>query len=374
MQSARSWVTMKFLSVYIDVGLGPNRISSYISDALSLLGHECVRISLEPLLPARIRKALFTSYRNWCFSGSTKHSVLFSNRLIYRAIYGALRFEFLFHRDPIVGKLLYREEPDAVIATSFYPAFFAKMWKRRFSLKYKVFGALVDFVVSPAWRITIDGIFTANESSCRYLRNALRNSSPCYATGIAVPLSVKKSLPPLSKRKDVLLTGGGWGLGKIDELSGALLSNPDVNRLIVICGGNEELRGKIFRQFGREIDSGKLLAEGLVKDMSVYYRNARVLVTKAGGVTLSEAACYGTPIVVSSALPGHEEGNRRLFKDANACLTADTPQEISEAVSLLLANYDRSKNLAEKAAGLVNSESTTQIASLILREMERVDA
>jgi UDP-N-acetylglucosamine:LPS N-acetylglucosamine transferase len=160
----------------------------------------------------------------------------------------------------------------------------------------------------------------------------------------------------------------------MDELTGTLLCNPDVNRLMVICGGNEELRGKISRQFGREIGTGKLLAGGLVEDMSVYYRKARVLVTKAGGVTLSEAACYGTPIVVSSALPGHEEGNRRLFKDANACLTADTLQEISESVSLLLANNDQSKSLAEKAAGLVNSESTTQIASLILREMERVDA
>ncbi len=365
---------MKFLSVYIDVGLGPNRISSYVCDALSLLGHECVRISLEPLLPPTIRKALFTSYRNWCFSGSTKHSVLFSNSQIYRVIYGALRFTFLFHRDPIVRDLLYREKPDAVLATSFYPAFFAKMWKRRFSLKYKIFGTLVDFVVSPAWRITIDGIFAANESSCRYLRNALRNSSPCHPTGIPVPSSVKKSLPPLGQRKDVLLTGGGWGLGKIDELTGALLANPDVIRLIVICGGNEELRGKISRQFGREIDTGKLQAVGLVEDMSAYYWNARVLVTKAGGVSLSEAACYGTPIVISSALPGHEEGNRRLFKDANACLTADSPREISEAVSLLLGNYDQSRNLAEKAAGLVNSESTTQIASLILREMERVDA
>ncbi len=365
---------MKFLSLHINVGLGPNRISSYICDAFSLSGHDCVRISLESLLPATIRKALFSSYRNWCFSGSTKHSVLFSNRQIYRAIYGVLRFEFLFHSAPPVRKLLYREKPDAVIATSFYPAFFSKMWKRRFSLKYKIFGALVDFVVSPAWRITIDGIFAANESSCSYLRNALRNSSPCHATGIPVPLSVKKSLPPLGKRKDLLLTGGGWGLGRMDELTDALLCNPDVTRLIVICGDNEGLRGKISRQFGREIDSGKLLAAGLVEDMSVYYRNARVLVTKAGGVTLSEAACYGTPIVVSSALPGHEEGNRRLFKDANACITADTPQEISKAVSLLLANYDQSKSLAEKAAGLVNSESTAQIASLILREMERVDA
>jgi UDP-N-acetylglucosamine:LPS N-acetylglucosamine transferase len=300
--------------------------------------------------------------------------VLFSNSLIYRAIYAALRFEFLFHRGPVVGKLLYRERPDAVIATSFYPAFYSKMWKRRFSLKYKIFGALVDFVVSPAWRITIDGIFTANESSCRHLRNALRNFSPCHPTGIPVPLGVKKSLPPLSRRKDVLLTGGGWGLGKMDILTGALLSNPDVNRLIVIFGGNEELREKISRQFSREIDNGRLLAAGLVEDMSVYYRNARVLVTKAGGVTLSEAACYGTPIVISSALPGHEEGNRRLFKDANACITADTPQEISEAVSFLLGNSDQSKRLAEKASGLVNPDSTTQIASLILREMERVDA
>ena len=374
MQSVRSCVTMKFLLLYIDVGLGPNRISSYLRDALSLLGHECVRVSLEPLLPATIRKALFSTYRNWCFSGAAKHAVLFSNRLIYRAIYGSLRFEFLFHRAPIVRELLYREKPDAVIATSFYPAFFAKMWKRRFSLKYKIFGSLVDFVVSPAWTITIDGIFAANETSCSYLRNSLRNSSPCYATGIPVPLSVKKSLPPLGKRKYVLLTGGGWGLGKIDELADALLSNPDVFRLIVICGENEELRVKIYRQFGREIDSGKLLVAGLVEDMSVHYRNARVLVTKAGGVTLSEAACYGTPIVVSSALPGHEEGNRRLFKDAHACMTADSPREISEAVSLLLANFDQSKNLAEKAAGLVNIESTTQIASLILREMERVDA
>ena len=374
MKSGRSCAIVKFLSIYIDVGLGPNRISLYISEALSLLGHECVRIPLEPLLPARIRKALFSSYRKWCFSGSTKHTVLFSNGLIYQAIYGALQFESLFHRDVSVRKLFYREKPGAVIATSFYPAFFAKMWRRRFSLNYKIFGALVDFVVSPAWRIPIDGIFAANESSCSYLRNALRNSSPCFATGIPVPLSVKKSLAPLSKRKDVLLTGGGWGLGKIDELTGALLSNPDVMRLIVICGGNEELRGRISRQFGREIDSGKLLAEGLVEDMSVYYRNARVLVSKAGGVTLSEAACYGTPIVVSSALPGHEEGNRRLFKDSHACITADSPKEISEAVSLLLTNFGLSKNLAQKAAGLVNSKSTTQIASLVLREMEHVDA
>ncbi len=51
--------------------------------------------------------------------------------------------------------------------------------------------------------------------------------------------------------------------------------------------------------------------------MNVLYEQAHAIITKPGGVTLSEALCKRLPIFTHSALPGQEEINKQYLLAKN---------------------------------------------------------
>ena len=53
--------------------------------------------------------------------------------------------------------------------------------------------------------------------------------------------------------------------------------------------------------------------------MNELYSMADAIITKPGGVTISEALKKGLPIFIHSALPGQEEINLKLIKKAETC-------------------------------------------------------
>ena len=57
---------------------------------------------------------------------------------------------------------------------------------------------------------------------------------------------------------------------------------------------------------------------GYTGDMAALLRCCDLLVTKAGPGTIAEAACCGTPMLLSSRLPGQEAGNIGVVTAAGA--------------------------------------------------------
>ena len=114
----------------------------------------------------------------------------------------------------------------------------------------------------------------------------------------------------------VLLTGGGEGSGGIARRAHAILRwFADVD-VVAVCGRNRHLKRRMDRLAARA--GGRLTVTGFAPNVSDLLRCCDLVVTKAGPGTIAEATCCGTPMLLTSHVPGQETGNAELVTQAAA--------------------------------------------------------
>eukprot|EP00536_Pseudo-nitzschia_multiseries_P007599 jgi/Psemu1/256370/estExt_Genewise1Plus.C_1800062 len=166
---------------------------------------------------------------------------------------------------------------------------------------------------------------------------------------------------PAVDRKTLLVMGGGEGVGSLSNIVDALyveLVKQGVDAVImVVCGRNEKLqKGLADRDWGEANGTGtvSVVPLGFVKNMAEYMVAADVLVSKAGPGTISEAAALSLPVMLTSFLPGQEEGNVDYVVDGgfgSFCQDTDT-EAIAEEIALWLNDELKLKEMSEAAKKL----------------------
>mmetsp|Transcript_1258 Transcript_1258/g.1915 ORF Transcript_1258/g.1915 Transcript_1258/m.1915 type:complete len:571 (+) Transcript_1258:129-1841(+) len=90
---------------------------------------------------------------------------------------------------------------------------------------------------------------------------------------------------------------------------------------------------------------------GFINNMAEYMVAADVLVSKAGPGTISEAAAVSLPVMLTSFLPGQEEGNIDFVLDGGfgSYINDSDPTRISEEVVIWLRDKKKYENLCRNA-------------------------
>lgn len=136
-----------------------------------------------------------------------------------------------------------------------------------------------------------------------------------FITGIPISEQFEqKSSRPVDRhlRWNVLVSGGSIGAGNIIELLRSQPSDEGID-YVVLCGKNKKLFEEIKKL---NCDYIYPLAYVTSKhEMNELYCRADAIITKPGGVTISEALQKRIPIFIHSALPGQEEINLQLLKE-----------------------------------------------------------
>lgn len=99
-------------------------------------------------------------------------------------------------------------------------------------------------------------------------------------------------------------------------------------QLALVCGGDHRLFDHLS-----EVDwQGEVHLYSWVDDMPQLMRASDFIVSKAGGMIVSEALASGLPIILSEALPGQEVGNARYVVKQEAGAWAPGPAEVMATV------------------------------------------
>ncbi len=171
-------------------------------------------------------------------------------------------------------------------------------------------------------------------------------SSAVTVCGIPVRKSfrdVKRSLSaPSSRKKQILIMGGGLGLLPLHEkLLQALNARSDWN-VTLITGRNRHLQRFVQKKYPR------IQALGCVKNVCGCMQQADLLVTKPGGISTFEAIAARLPIFIVDPFLEQEIGNARFIESAgigeviwdrgraNSALSDEDAAEIMRRLSALL--------------------------------------
>jgi 1,2-diacylglycerol 3-beta-galactosyltransferase len=185
--------------------------------------------------------------------------------------------------------------------------------------------------------------------------------SPDFALNQMEKQSLRGSLG-LDPNRFTLLFVGSSRVSNLQEYLQALEHVATPVQAVVIAGGNDELYQDLLGShynFPVEV-------RNFEKNVPQWMMASDVLVTKAGGLIVSEGLAAGLPILLIDYLPGQEEGNVRYLLSHQAGALVQNVGEFRAIVSYWLEEDGiRLKQIARASAELGKPEAALTIAKAL---------
>ena len=146
----------------------------------------------------------------------------------------------------------------------------------------------------------------------------------------------------------LLVLAGSFGMGPVAEVVAALGRAPGPLQLVVVCGRNESLRARVATL--EHPHPTRVL--GFTKEIPSLMSAADLVVTKPGGLTVSESLALGRPLLIVHPIPGQEAANSDFLLEHGAAAKAGRPEDLPSRVRALLGGPRlAAMALAAKALG-----------------------
>lgn len=276
-------------------------------------------------------------------------------------------------------KLLRKKSPDLIIGTHPFPMIALSDLKKhsvenRTSVNIPpLISLLTDYTTHSTWiQNEIDYYIVANEFVKELLIYEGVNSYKIKPFGIPVESSffenreksiVFEELELNPNKFTILLMGGSFGAGSIKEALEDLLNIDNDFQIIVITGKNEHLKEKL--QKINTFNHKKVCVLGYTNNMNDLLSHVDLLISKPGGLTITEALIKNTPMVIPYCIPGQEEENLDFLTNSGVALRTTKKFTLGVIVKFLINNLDRLNLMRENINYIKKANSTSDILSLV---------
>ncbi len=262
-------------------------------------------------------------------------------------------------------KLMARVEefnPSAVVCTHFLPA---NVITARTRGALPVYVVVTDFDIHPLWyNPRVEGYFVASDEVKVQLARYGYPADRISVTGIPIhPVFSETPSRAPSDRPSVLLMSGGFGMGHMEKAVERLLDIDLPFRLTVIAGKNERMRKKL-----EKLTAGRAEVHGFVNNIHDLMGASDLIITKAGGLTVSECLARRLPMVLFAPIPGQEEANADYLIEIGAALKARSLDLLDFKVRELLANPARLEMMRRAASAAARPTAGREILRFLLDE------
>ena len=166
----------------------------------------------------------------------------------------------------------------------------------------------------------------------------------------------------LDPHRLTLLFVGSNRVSNLQEYLQVLESFPTPVQVAVIAGGNDELYKKLVdSHFDFPVE-----VRNFEKNVPQWMMASDILVTKAGGLIVSEGLAAGLPILLIDYLPGQEEGNVRFLLSHQAGAFVQNVGEFRAMIDYWLQeDASRLSQVARASAALGHPEAAMTVARAI---------
>ena len=324
---------------------GHHQVADALCETIDHLANdiECKKVDLLSEWNSKVESAAVKAYLKWISKAPASYAWIY-RKLAYKTKEerSYKYYELLFiHK---IEQILEIEKPDLIICTHGFPSLFINKLKKSGKCSVPCLNVYTDFFMNDVWgKSHIDYHFVPNLTIKEQLQiDHDIPASHIFVTGI--PVSMKFSGEPRSSSADgkftVLISGGSTGLGNIFHMLENGMENTGCN-FKILCGTNKSLYEKV-KELGRDA-AEPLPYISSKEEMNRLYGISDAIITKPGGVTVSEALKVGLPIFVQSALPGQEEINMNFLCENGLVFKVPEDAELIEFVCATLSNGEKMK-------------------------------
>lgn len=359
----------KILILYASAGAGHKKAAEAIFHAVKKKSWDAENLDIVDFMPGILKWVYTTGYillisrLVWLwtilyFLSDTPILSLFNVHL--RRFFNVLACRRLI-------KYLIDNEFQTVISAHFLASEIVSYVKEKYGFKIRLITIVTDFGVHNFWISTKTDLYCcASESTKEVLIKKGIAAEKIMITGIPVDekfiMGQNKDLllSEHNLKKDqmtVLIVTGGIGVGPIEGIVDLL---KDEAQLLVVCGNNkglyERLRAKKYKN---------VRVFGFIDYMEKLMSISDLIVTKAGGLTVSESLVKGLPMVFFFLIPGQELTNARTIESLSAGVITKSAIEIKENILKFKQDLSLLAFYKEKTLQIARPNACQDIVSLL---------
>ncbi|MDD3374994.1 MAG: glycosyltransferase [Candidatus Omnitrophica bacterium] len=286
-------------------------------------------------------------------------------RFLLRVVQGLRRFFNAINAQKL-HQFLKKENFDYIISTHFFPNEVAAFLKRRGEITSKIICGVTDYDAHSIWVSQgVDRYCVACEHTKKTLVSLGVRSEEILITGIPTDEKFSQEYDraslcdKLGLKKDiftVLIATGSFGIGPIEEIIASLSGF----QRVVVCGHNKSLFNRLLKT---KDDLTKVY--GFIDNMNEFMAVSDAMVTKPGGLSISEALVTGLVLIFFSAIPGQETNNIKVLKEYGVGVSGVTILEMAEEIKTLNASLEYRAKAMANIKKLARPSASCDIINLI---------
>lgn len=270
-------------------------------------------------------------------------------------------------------EILRQVRPDAIV--NVFP--FGAAPEIAYAMEIPAFTVLTDYALHARWvHPRTDKYYVATDELKAELVTKNFQEEQIVVTGIPIRNafyhvsttfnSYKKSLDP--SKKTVLIAAGAYGvLSQVELMIRSLLARADC-QVVIVCGRNEKMKSDLETVFA---GNRHIHLFGFVENMQDLMAVSSCMITKAGGLTLSEALTLQLPVFIFKPFGGQERENALFFQSKGMAKISTTNEELEEDIVAFLSDDGHAREMRSRMAALRKERAADHIAKDILQTISK---
>ncbi|MDF2883468.1 MAG: UDP-N-acetylglucosamine--LPS N-acetylglucosamine transferase [Clostridiaceae bacterium] len=162
----------------------------------------------------------------------------------------------------------------------------------------------------------------------------------------------------------ILIMGGSLGMGKIAEVYEQLTLVHEQIQIIIITGNNKKLYSTLTDLSKSSFPQTRTRIIGFTDKVNKYMQASDLLLTKPGGLTITEALSCNIPLGLFSPIPGQEEKNAEFLLKHDLAINLNDIDNCHEVINNLLKSKNKLEELKKNCAKYSNPNCGDDIYNL----------
>ncbi|MBU9713756.1 MGDG synthase family glycosyltransferase [Evansella tamaricis] len=310
-------------------------------------------------------------------------SYTLGGRQIYRLFYYSSKelskrknLKLLSYGYSRLKKIIEEEEPDVIINT--FPSFAVPSYRSKTNTWIPNYNVITDYCLHHSWvHPGIDKYYVATSELANELVKSGVRTENILVSGIPIkrefyaPYNKNQLVEKYhlsSTKPTVLIIAGAFGVSKGMKEVSELLKDDTELQLLIVCGKNEEL----FNQLQLRYQMYKNIhVYGFVTEMEELLKIADCVITKPGGVILSEALATNTPVLLPKATPGQERENAAYFHKRGGAIWNEKADQLVDQTKKIMRDSEKLDNMKQSLSSIWIPQSASRITNDILQDYSK---
>ena len=268
--------------------------------------------------------------------------------------------------------------PDIIITTHPFPTEMVSRLKSKKEINIPLICIMTDYAPHKAWiSDKVDAYIVANDDMVTKMIAEGVDSRCIYPYGIPVDevffeekekqlvieeLGLDKNLPT------ILMMAGSFGVSNVFDVYENIIDIDLDFQIILVTGRNQKLYNNFEEVIGSSPKKTKLIY--FTDEINKFMQASDIIITKPGGLTVTEALACNIPMAVFNAIPGQEEENAEFLLKHNMAVRISDGNSCRAAIVELLKDSEKLEDMKDACKSFDKNDSTKNIFLLINELME----